>query len=295
MKKYDFKAIVVNIFHAAKNRIGPWTKYGLINVDINPIIVYQMGKVGSKTIEASLLHYFSQRKWRVAVYHTHNLINLDKMSARIRSNEYRPAPQATLSQIRKDQKLRKIIDENPVQRWSLVSLVRDPIAQNVGAFFHNLKEFIPDWKERYESQNLSMQDLQEFYIKKYHHHATRQWFETQMEPMWGIDVYSKPFDIKRGFTIYKSEKADLLLVKLENLNTSAALAFYEFLKFENFEIINQNIGEEKNYKDLYKEFKSLPLASDFVEYMYNTRFMRHFYTEDETRELKEKWTRGGKR
>jgi hypothetical protein len=256
---------------------------------INPIIVYQMGKVGSKTIEASLSHYFEQEDLKVSVYHSHVLVSLKEMEKIILANTERPDPRATISQLRKDGRLRQLIDENPKQKWNLISLVRDPIAQNIGAFFHNLKEFIPDWKEKYEAGSLDLADLQSMYINKYHHTATKRWFETQMEPMWNIDVYSKPFDREKGFSIYHSPKADLLLIRLENLNECAPQAFDEFLHFKNFQLVNKNIGDEKEYKELYREFKAYPLPNDFIESMYNTRFMQHFYSETEITKLKNMW------
>jgi hypothetical protein len=131
---------------------------------INPIIVYQMGNVGSKTIEASLYHYIERHNLRIDVHHTHNFVNLDIFEQNILANKDRPNPKGTIAQIRKDARLRKITDENPKQRWNLISLVRDPVAQNIGAFFHNLKEFIPDWKEKYESGTLELESLQRIYI-----------------------------------------------------------------------------------------------------------------------------------
>jgi hypothetical protein len=264
-------------------------KYLLQPTKINPIIVYQMGKVGSKTIEASLYQYFEQQNLRVDVYHTHNLINLSQMERNILANKDRPNPKATISQIRKDARLREIIDKNPKKRWNLISLARDPIAQNIGAFFHNMKEFIPDWKEKYESGNLDLENLQRIYLEKYNHQATKRWFETQMEPMWNIDIYSAPFDREKGFSIYRAPKADLLLIRLESLNECAAQAFSEFLNFINFHIVNKNIGEEKEYKALYREFKAYPLPDDFVEDMYNSRFANHFYSEHEIEEFKKYW------
>lgn len=256
---------------------------------INPIIVYQMGKVGSKTIEASLLHYFEQRNLTIQVYHTHNLIDLDKMERNILSDKNRPNPQATISQIRKDARLRAIIDENPNQRWNLISLVRDPVAQNVGAFFHNMKEFIPDWKEQSESGSLDFENLQRVFLTQYQHKNAQSWFERQMQPMWDIDVYAKRFDHKAGFSIYKSRKANLMVIRLEDVNKCAAHAFRKFLNFKNFQLVNKNVGDEKEYSALYSEFKTYPLPLDFVDDMYNTRFAKHFYSMNEIEAFKKHW------
>ncbi len=256
---------------------------------INPIIIYQMGKVGSKTVEASLNAYFDKKNIKADLYHTHNLINLDKMQQNILQDKDRPSPKGTLAQYKKDAKLRELIDKNPNQKWNLISLVRDPVSQNVASFFHVMKEYIPDWKQQYEAKSLDLNSLQKLFIDSYAHVVTKRWFEGQMEPMWGIDVYSVPFDREAGFVIYRSQKADLLLIRLENLNECAPRAFEAFLNFKNFKLVNTNIGEEKEYKEVYTAFKALPLPGDFIETMYDSRFMRHFYADDEIVKLKKKW------
>lgn len=267
------------IFAAIKGAVQP----------IDPIIVYQMGKVGSKTIEASLHDYFAHQNIRARVYHTHNLVNLDEMEKKFIANKNRPNAKGTLAQIRKDAKLKTFIDKNPKQKWNLISLVRDPVAQNVGSFFHVLKEFIPDWKQQYESGSLDLDKLQKLFIDKYPHLATKRWFETQMQPMWDIDIYAVPFDKERGFMIYRSERADLLLIRLEDLNECASQAFDEFLNFKDFKLVNANIGDEKEYKELYTKFKAHPLPVKFIESMYDSHFMRHFYSDEETIKLKKIW------
>jgi hypothetical protein len=287
--------LIKQIFRFLRNRINPVIAYQMGEVSsktiYTPIIVYQMGKVGSKTIEASLLRYFEQHKMQVSVYHTHNLNNLSEMEQKFLANKDRPNPQDTVAQLRKDAKLRAIIDANPEQRWNLISLVRDPIAQNVGAFFHNLKEFIPDWKEKYESGNLDIENLQKIFLEKYNHKVTKVWFENQMEPVWDIDVYSVPFDKQKGYAIYKSQKADLLLIRLEDLNKCVSGAFHEFLGFEKFELINTNIGEDKEYSELYQAFKEIPFPKGYVEEMYGTKFFHHFYSQTELERLTERWMR----
>jgi len=53
---------------------------------VDPIIIYQHGKVGCSTILASVNHAFHSVKAEAPVYHGHHLNNLEQMEADIKSN-----------------------------------------------------------------------------------------------------------------------------------------------------------------------------------------------------------------
>ena len=46
-------------------------------------------------------------------------------------------------------------------------------------------------------------------------------------------------------------------------------------------MVSTNVGDEKSYSALYKEFKKRPLPAEYVEQGYQTLFARHFYTPEE--------------
>jgi hypothetical protein len=260
--------------------------------NIKPIIVYQMGKVGSRTAQISIIEALKKLNLDIPVYHIHNLANLDKMEERLlTANATRPNPADTLMGIRQGKELLEKIKTSPGRHWNLVSLVRDPIAQNVGAFFHNMHEFFPNWKQDFQMGRLTIEQLQHFYINKYRHIVTKVWFEQQMEPVWGINVYASPFPKETGYKIYHGAQADLLLIRLEDLNRAGGHALEEFLEIKNVEIINQNVAEEKEYRDIYREFRKRPLPADFVEEMYNSHFVQHFYTPEEISEFRYRWSK----
>jgi len=93
-----------------------------------------------------------------------------------------------------------------------------------------------------------------------------------------------------GYRIYRRNNVDLLLIRLENLNQCAAAAFKEFLDIDGFTLIDANVASEKVYAPLYKEMKGrIRLPESYLDAMYQSKYTRHFYSEEEIRRFRERW------
>jgi hypothetical protein len=69
-------------------------------------------------------------------------------------------------------------------------------------------------------------------------------------------------------------------------------AFKQFLDIENFSLINANISEEKNYQTAYREFKdAIHLPCSYLDTVYESRHVKHFYTDEEISGFKARWRR----
>ena len=261
----------------------------------DPIIVHQMGKVGSKTVELSLIKAYEALGIQVPIYHTHALNGFDWGRKKALQEQNQRNPKDTLAALAYGEQVRKQVDENPAQHWNIVSLVRDPIARNIATFFEGLPEYIPDWRERYAHGTLSVHELQALFLSTSSaYERLDQWFDSQMKliPAFGIDVYATPFPHSLGYKIYPSiSQASLLLIRLENLNECAKRAIHEYLGLENFSLHSTNLAAEKEYAALYRAFKELPLPVEYVDGMYKTQFTRHFYSDLELDVFTERWTK----
>jgi hypothetical protein len=134
-------------------------RYPRVNRD--PIIIYQMGKVGSMTVEQSLIHAYQKLNIRIPIYRRHILNNFDLYEKTARSN--RPNIADTMAELDEGRKLRKIIDRELSTRWKIISLVREPLAKTIAAFFQLLHEFFLDWERQYEEGILTSDVLHEFF------------------------------------------------------------------------------------------------------------------------------------
>ena len=254
-----------------------------------PIVVYQMGKVGSSTVYRSLRSLGLRRQ----VHHVHLLNELDEIEERVRRRY--PDPVGTLAQIEKGRRLRRRVLPNRRTTWNVISLVRDPVQRNVSAFFESLTEVIPDVYERQERDDIAPAELENAFLDRFDHDAPLSWFQSQLEPVFGIDVFAAPFDTEQGYATYEGPGARLLVIRLENLMEYGQTAIGEFLGLDQFELVTANIARDKRYANLYSEFeRSVTLPVSYLERMYESRFARHFYRAAEIEAFEQRWTKAAR-
>lgn len=251
-----------------------------------PIVVYQMAKVGSRTVYRSLRSLDLPRP----VLHVHVLNELDALEERVR--QLYPDPVGTLAEIENGRRLRRRILRSRGRTWHVITLVRDPVRRDVSAFFHNLTEIIPDVYERCARDEIALADIRDAFLDRYDHDAPLSWFESQLEPVFGIDVFAVPFDTEAGYATYETPTARLLLIRLEDLETHGKAAISEFLGLDEFELVSTNLARDKPYSDLYAAFeRSVTLPASYLARMYGSRLARHFYSDSEIEAFKEQWTK----
>jgi len=253
------------------------------------MIIYQPGKVGSSTVLASLNHSLHSAATEAAIYHAHYLNNLDQMEADIKSKF--PNPQQSLDKLAIDKELRRKIDENPNQRWNVISLTREPVAKTISTVFEMLDVIFPEWKAKYQAGEWDLYEMQDTIVKRYVIGPGRgDWYDTQMKPVFDIDVYSQPFPHQQGYEIYHGKNnSRLLLLRLEDLNRVGQKVLGHFLNVKEFHLVQANASEKKEYSDLYREFKKIPLPASFLESMYASMYARHFYSDEEINGFYQKW------
>ncbi|MDP1541289.1 MAG: putative capsular polysaccharide synthesis family protein [Moraxellaceae bacterium] len=288
-KLRDFYVQLLNRGKRIRNDI-PLSTVENSRINRDPIIIYQMGKVGSKTVENTLIQAYSQLSIKVPIYHRH-ILNPRVGSEEILRRE-RVNPEGSLEELTAGRALRKKIEENITQKWKLISLVRDPIARNVATFFQNLQEFIPDWRNRFREGMLDVDELQDKFLSiETIHDEPNFWFDGQLKAVFGIDVFASTFPQSIGYKIYDDEPRFLLLViRLEDLNRSGLEAIERFLGLGCSQLANTNIGSEKEYVNLYNAFKKKALPLGYIQRIYDTKFAQHFYSQEEREKFSAQWT-----
>jgi hypothetical protein len=259
-------------------RIRP--RYGIRS----PIIVYQMGKVGSSSLYAGLRALYLN----VPVYQCHMLNNLDAIEESV--HKMYPTAPPILPQVEIGRALRREIEQKKGTRWNLISMVREPVARNISAFFQNLKVMLPDTRELLASDRRDADWLSDEFINHFAHNAPAQWFDSQMRDVFDIDVFATRFPIERGYQTYSGPNAHLLLIRYDNLNECITPALSEFLGIHPFTLPRANVTAEKELRDLYRRFLATPLPMDYVNRMYATQYAKHFWTDAERAALTIRWT-----
>ncbi len=251
-----------------------------------PIAIYQMGKVGSTTVEATLR----------APHIKHTIYNVHFMtrSGLARADTYyaRANAEADLH-VQAGRVLQQRLDRRrgpPRPPWKIITLARDPIDRDISGFFQNMHLDAPG-KTFTEAEMLAR--LRTHFAE--YDEATDfacTWFDQELRARFGADVFSAPFDAARGYQIIKTPAADILVLRLEDLRQVLPVALRDFLGTDRpFEIVSANVGDDKAYKDLYRKVKTkLDLSLDTVASVYQTRYARHFY-HDRIDDLIAKWAR----
>lgn len=267
-----------------------------------PLLIYTMGKVGS----SSVLHSLKQIELGRPLYHLHSLAPepLRVLEAELRPSFPDPQAMVGLHHVWRCQYALKKLGEQP-GKMQAISLIRDPLARNLSNFFQHISVEpypVPSgeqlWKLVSSFYNFEIvageQDLSELikiYFAKEWHDFPPFWIDRELNGVLGIDVYATPFSREKGYEIYHSPQADLLLIRLKDLNRCASQAICEFLGLDAFTLENANVAEDKAYVDVYRAFKAqITFPAAYLDRMYDSGFVRHFYSEAERQAFRAKWT-----
>jgi hypothetical protein len=251
-----------------------------------PILVYQMGKVGSRTVLTSL----REAGLGVRIFHVHFLTpeSIDR-EERLHRATWRGDARA--SHIWKSQHLRRrLADPSDETRWNVITLVRDPVARNVSSFFQ-IGERALGVDFGADQGDVSVAELTRRFLEDFDgHDVPLTWFDDELARVFGIDVFARPFPQDQGFDIYENERARVLLLRLENLSACAAPAFHRFLGVEDFRLAKTNVAREKDYAPAYARFvEGAELPVEYLDRMYGSRYARHFYSREDLARFRSRW------
>lgn len=260
------------------------------------VLVYQMGKVGSTSIEKSLIHITD-----VPFYRCHYL-NPSTVN-RLLSQKIRIFKSSIKTHYLTSKYLSAKLTTQGLGRsnWKLITIVREPIATNISRFFESIQDFIPDFYRKYGNLTNFYQeidnniiDLQEiieyFWLYFPYHDWNLNWFDQEMKPVFDIDIFSHNFSYEKGYQILKKGNINLLVLKLENLDEKVKEAFKDFMEIEKFSLKKSNVAKNKIYSNAYEKFKKfIVLPEEYVNQQYQHKYTKHFYSEKEREILRSKW------
>ena len=176
------------------------------------LLIYQMGKVGSKTVERSLRAI----KLDMPIYHTHLLTKeriADTEAKRkkfFRTERYSYLKRPWLNQFL----LKQIESDLNDKKWKILTLTREPIARNISTFFENLEVKLIDSSDKYEVKSDyydiepiivtpdNMLELRDLFFARLNHDSPLVFFDRELKGVFGIDVFASEFSKSKGFKIY---------------------------------------------------------------------------------------------
>jgi len=244
------------------------------------ILVHQMGKVGSRTIISALEKL---DKWKVVQLHQLN----EETLAQTRKMHSQRGLRIPLHVKEAERIKRKLMGSaHPI---IIISMVREPISRNFSAFFQNLDFHNINFKDLTEAD---IYDVINTFLHKYNHDVPLNWFDLQVKIPLGIDVYQYPFPHQTGYQVISKDQIRLLIMKCETDDDIKVSAISRFLGIEPFDMPRTNIGNNKDYAQIYKAFKrKIQLPDEYIQRMYESRYTRHFFKSNEIEEFKQYWNR----
>lgn len=241
--------------------------------DMDAVILYQMGKVGSSSLEYSL------EKEGVPVLHMHRIFwgSYETPFSGIH------IPLSALQKVRQ-----RVIYRYYMMRKNarIITLYRDPLARNLSSFFENLTHYFS--KEECERLNFDMLE-RKFNSLNVMRATPISWFDQEFGRKTKIDIFAHPFDQEAGFSVIRSKKTEVFVCTLEKLN-DVIDEIASFLNIPEFKLQNQNVGGEKWYSALYAEFKArYKPSSSMLDDLYESKAAKHFYSQKQLDIFRAKW------
>lgn len=262
-------------------------KFAFSRLDTPPILLYQMGKVGSSTVYKSLQDTTLSNPVLHLHFLSHDLPNRRK--SHTQAGIYPPPYHIYLGEA-----MSKALNKNRDYPIKIISLVRDPIALTISDLFQNphyAREVINT-----DGKTIDPQKAADYLNHELHNPKTFsyifEWFDRELKSVFDIDVFAKPFPVETGYGVYSKDKVEALIIRLEDLAEKGPEAISEFLSLSDPLILRQsNVrNKSKDNKAYQTVLNRICLSPSLCREIYSSRFVKHFYSETTINKFISKWT-----
>jgi hypothetical protein len=200
------------------------------------------------------------------------------------------------------------LGEGGCSDWSIVTMVRDPIARNISAFFQErLARRDYDFgacqteagvdRAADELIDLLWLQAEEFFTGRGDWDTAYQgqplhWFDLELKAFFSIDVVGEDFPRERGWRVYEGAQRRTLLIKLEKLDAVGEAVLSDFLKTPGFRLHRYKRGTQQDYALVYKRLlERIEVPSWYLRVLYDSPTFTRFYTEKERSVFERRWSR----
>jgi len=243
-------------------------------------VIYSMGKTGTTSLTEAIEAATGRPTLKV---HSLNKVRLDFEIQRALAAD----PRAHARFQWRSDVLRRYIVSSRRRQWELVSVVRDPIARAVSAYFFGLRTDRKTAAVRSPADVANDARAVEALIRRIT--LDRDWFVEELQQLTGFDIYSARFPIEQGYQIVEHGRFRILLLRTEDLPATAPTAAAEFLGVSGpLELPRSNAGAGADHA--YESFiDSHRFPNDLVDAVYATPMMRHFYDAGQLDRFRARW------
>lgn len=253
-------------------------KHYCISEHEHPVLIYQVGKVGSSSIYVSL----KEQMKNLPVYQVHNITTAQKLLEKdIKEDSKNGIAHFTMGIA-----LKKKITEEPNIQWKIIIGVREPISRWISDIFENIHTRYKFLKNSDGSVNV--EKTIKFIKETVDEEPQEKWFNDELLSTFGINILDIPFD--GDYQISNHGKIDILAYKFENMQEYVPSVVKDFLSLNDFNLATANATSEKSTAGAYQEVKrKLKFEVDFLVKFYKKSVVNHFYTDKEIKSFTERW------
>ena len=237
-------------------------------------VVYTMGKVASSAITKAI----RARGRVVHDIHTLNEEALKREALRALEKGKFPNPHICVSMAWKAR------DITVPQRCVYISLVRDPVARNISAYFQNREHYIDSLEK---GEDTEAEALFEHFVETYPHTLPLRWYDREYKKHLGIDVFEGRFRHEKGFQLSHNNRVVIFRVDTPDDLKSQVLS--NVLDFD-VVVERANDSSNKDYKDDYRTVQSLArFTPEMIDPIYTSVFTRHFWSAEDIEAMRARW------
>jgi hypothetical protein len=197
----------------------------------------------------------------------------------------------------------------PSAPWTVITTVREPVAQAVSAFFHAVRRSDPrtsgtptsvESRSRAPERLSAPTGLTELpqltaltqrFVSENWVQAPLRWFAREFTGAVGFDALGHPFDPGTGWGIVETPAVRLLILRQESFD-AAPDALASFLGFPAaVDVPRRNDGARGRFADVYRRFlDQAHLPQELLDQAYGSDFAQHFYGPEEIEAFRRRWS-----
>lgn len=220
--------------------------------DFDNVIIYQFGKVGSKTLTETFKQY-------IETIHTHHF----------KKNFFRKKTLVI-------NVTRNLFDRNISALFQCINIKP------------RKKDYIPYGKHIREgcflyTEKRNIKELTTFFrninINKLLKIRYKNWYSYFNEEL-NINIFSDDFDFKKKYAIYETSNITTIILRFEDIKEWKNI--FDNIFTDNINIKNSNLTNNKPIYNLYNDFKkNYKYSDEEINLIKNIDFMKKFYTQTE--------------
>lgn len=256
------------------------------------ILIYQQGRVASTSVYESL----TLLNLRQRLYHVH-LLSAEKADKKIIAANKKK--QKVPRYLYTGKYLAESFSKDKEKNWHIITIFREPISMLLSVYFLNAERAFKHVNFDQEDELVKAEMIKEFKAVCENDDPDNwdicNWYDDIFKNEIGIDVFDFEFNKERNYLVISQENVQSLLLKFESLKDNFSYACSDFLDIKEADeltLLNSNVHKNNKLSNHHQYIKNnLSLSIDALDRIYNTKFVKHFYSEKEIENFKEKWGR----